>query len=124
MTEQQQDPIDPSGPVDGVMARATADLEDTADIALVRARQFFEALTATQDSAERIMNLRRPSEQHRLELWSYARTMDQIGFVLRDTINWLEKAPARMLGLQQKLESMVLTDEQGEASKSAPERAH
>ena len=123
MSEHDEGPIDPNGPPDGIMARTIGDIEDAADLAIARAKAFYEQIMGESDEAERLMNLRRLTEEHRESLSLYERTMDQISFVLKDTIHYLQKASDRMHGLQQKMKRLELLYGPTETSKTPPERS-
>jgi hypothetical protein len=123
MVDPYNEPLDETGPPDGVMCHAGADIEDAAAIAIRRAKDLYEQVMGHGETAERIMNLRRLTEKHREELWRYDRTMYEIRFVLNETIRYLQKASDRMEGLQQKMERLELPNRPSEVTKSPPGRA-
>ena len=123
MRKQKDEDHDIDGPPDRMITRMQQTLEDTADTALKRTAALYETIIGETAEIERIAAKRRLDDDDTTAIYGYGQIMDQVKFLLEQTVSFLQKSSERLDQSKRQIASIEALRVLQEATKSAQGRA-
>lgn len=123
MAKHNGEDLEIDGPPTAIIGRMQQNVEDTADVALARTAALYEAIIGHTNEIARIAAKRRITEEESNQIAGYGQTIDELKFLTKETIQFLQKACQRIDQAQQQIADMEALRVVKEASKSAQGRA-